>query len=60
VNSEWEMALGKKGVVCGYGIRKTGCCCKDGMVNSVRKTRCCYKECMRIVLGTQGVVVNTE
>ena len=28
-----------------YGIRKTGCCCKD---------------CTRIVLGTQGVVVNTE
>ena len=28
-----------------YGIRKTGCCCKD---------------CTRIVLGTQGVVVKTE
>jgi len=54
------MAFGKKGVVVyGYGIRKTGCC-KDGMVNSVRKTGCCCKDCMGIVLGTEGPVVNTE
>jgi hypothetical protein len=29
------------------------------MVNSVRKTGCC-KDCMGIVLGIEGVVVNTE
>ena len=40
-------------------VRKIGCCCKDGMLNSVRKTECCCKDCMGIVLGKQGVVVET-
>jgi hypothetical protein len=44
VNTEWEVALGRKTVVVyGYGVRKTGCCCRDGVVNSVRKKGCCLK-----------------
>jgi len=40
-------------------VRKIGCCCRDVVLNSVRKTGCC-KDCMGIVLGTEGVVANAE
>jgi hypothetical protein len=45
VNTEWKMVLGKQGVIVNeYGIRKTGCCCKNGMLNSVRKIGCFCKD----------------